>query len=217
MPPWQDTEHVINYLHRLQPKSILDVGAGLGRWGVLCRCHVGDNVSLASRPDHELKIDAIEGYKGNINPIYEAVYNHTYADNASQVLPTLGKYDVIICSHMIEHLEKGEAWRLIDEMISHSIMAVVITLPFGHDPRGPLDGNPLEAHLSTWYPEDFDGKKCYVWSFAFFRGVDAGVVILPRSDLAKWQVKMLRNPFRLFVANRFPALYGAVRAMFLHR
>jgi len=202
----------MDVVSRLEPQSILDVGSGFGRWGFLSRCHLAMGHSLVSNPDQGLRIEAIEVFKPNISPIYDAVYNKTYNKNALEVMPDLGKYDVIICGDMIEHLEKGNAWRLIKEMRQHASGAVILTLPFGNCPQDEMYGNKHETHLSTWNKRDFLGKEYFVKRFLFKRNIIIGVVVIPLSMQAKWLIKTMRNPLRLFIQKRF---YGILRK--LHR
>ena len=73
--PYQDTVFVLDLLRSLEPKSILDVGAGFGRWGYLLRCHMASGESLTVNSNQDLRIEAVEAFDENITPIYDCVYN----------------------------------------------------------------------------------------------------------------------------------------------
>jgi hypothetical protein len=209
--PFKDTTYILEFINKLDPKSVLDVGAGFGRWGFLCRCHFGGGISLTVKPDQELRIDAVEAFEPNVNPAYQAVYNNTYRGDARTIIPGLGIYDVIICSHMIEHLEKNEAWQLIDNMRAHARMAVILALPFNDPLRGPMDGNEYEAHKSVWTEADFQNSGALVRSFEFLRGIDTGVVVYGIDENARWHVKTMRNSLRRLMAKCIIAVKRRMR------
>jgi hypothetical protein len=195
-----DTVYAMDLVYRMSPASILDVGAGFGRWGFLCRCHIGMGESLQLCPEQPLRIDAVEGFKPNISSIYPAVYNEVYVGDARQVVPTLGHYDVIICSHMIEHMTKEDGWKLIDDMLIRSDKALILALPFNEPLRGSQRGNEFEAHHSVWQATDFHGRNASVKTFPFEGAVKLAVVVFPKSPEAKWVVKVARSPLRRWLS-----------------
>jgi hypothetical protein len=206
--PYQDTVLVMDFLNAVSPASILDVGAGFGRWGFLCRCHLGPGESLTATPRQDLRIEAIEIFSRNINPVYDAVYDKVHKGDARVMLSALGNYDVILCGHVIEHFEKDEAWRFISEMKSHAKIAVILALPFNDGLREGVCGNPNEAHLSVWDEADFRGGECYVKSFPFVREVRAGVVIMPLNDVASWKVRQMKSCLRRWFSKHCSWLAG---------
>jgi hypothetical protein len=191
-----DTVFIMDTIYRLSPASVLDVGAGIGRWGFLCRCHIGVGESLQQCPEQPLRIDAVEAFEPNIGLIYKAVYDKTHAGDALEVLPRLGSYDVVICSHMIEHMTKDDGLRLLDAMLARANKALILALPLNDRPRAELRGNPFEAHQSTWTKNDFRGRGVYLKTFPFQGRVKLAVAIFPRSDEARWVVRTLRQPWR---------------------
>jgi len=213
--PFQDTVFILDFINNLNPRSILDVGSGFGRWGFLCRCHFAGGISLAVKPDQALRIDAVEAFGPNVSAVYAAVYNRTFTGDAREVVPRLGAYDVIICSHMIEHLEKAEGRALIETMRQQARMALILGLPFNDPLREPIEGNEYEAHRSVWTAADFEGQSALVRSFRFLKRTDAGVVIYPRDDNARWHVKTLRNPLRALAVRHCPRLLRGLRRLAL--
>jgi hypothetical protein len=201
--PYQDTVFILDFLSWLQPSSILDIGAGFGRWGFLCRCHLGPGESLRTNAAQSLRIDAIEAFQPNINAVYESVYNRVYKGELQSMMPGLGKYDVIICSHVIEHLEKEEGRKQIAQMFDHAVQALVVGVPIADCLRSPVGGNPYEAHRSIWRKEDFSGENVLFRKFPFTKGLDVGVAIYPKSAEARWLVKTMRNPLRSFLVRHF--------------
>jgi hypothetical protein len=199
---YKDTVFVMDMVYRMSPTSVLDVGAGFGRWGFLCRCHIGVGESLQACPEQPLRIDAVEGFKPNVSSIYPAVFNKTYIGDARQLLPTLGRYDIIVCSHMIEHMTKEDGWKLIEDMLARSSKALILGLPLNEPLRGALRGNEFEAHQSVWQKEDFKGRKAFVKTFPFEGAVKLAVVVFPKTPEAEWVVKVARNPLRRWLSER---------------
>ena len=195
-----DTAFIMDVVYRMSPASILDVGAGFGRWGFLCRCHIGVGESLQLCPEQPLRIDAVEGFQPNVSSIYPAVFNNTYVGDARQVVPTLGNYDVIICSHMIEHMSKEDGWKLIEAMLARSNTALILGLPLNEPLRGALRGNAYEAHHSVWQQQDFRGRKAYVKTFPFEDEVRLAVAVFPKTAEAEWVVKVVSSPLRRWLS-----------------
>jgi hypothetical protein len=122
------------------------------------------------------------------------VFNNTFVGDAREVVPTLGDYDVIVCSHMIEHMPKEDGWKLIDAMLERANKALILGLPFNEPLRGALRGNEFEAHHSVWTARDFRGRKVTVKTFPFEGKVKLAVVTFPRSAEAEWVARTVRRP-----------------------
>lgn len=199
--PYDDTVVVLDFLGSIlwaREASILDVGAGFGRWGFLCRCHLGGGQSLTHAKPQRLCIDAVEGFEGNHSALYDCVYDRVYMGDLRAVLPTLDRvYDVVICSHVVEHLPKDEGLRVVDWMRRHAAEAVIISLPMGTWAQDAYGGNVLEEHVSVWTPADFAGREAYQrqWGNGPLRWM---VHIEARSPEALWLVKQMNSPLRRF-------------------
>ncbi len=201
-----DTVFILDAISRLSPSSVLDVGAGIGRWGFLCRCHIGVGESLQQCPEQDLRIDAVEAFEPNVGRIYEAVYDQTHVGDALEVVPRLGRYDVIVCSHMIEHMPKEQGLKLLEGMLERSNKALILALPLNDPLREELRGNLYEAHRSVWTKRDFRRKDVYLKTFPFEGKVKLAVAIYPRSPDACWLVRQLRNPLRRTLFNALARL-----------
>jgi hypothetical protein len=71
-------------------------------------------------------------------------------------------FDIVICSHVIEHLKKEEGYLLMYELDRITKYVSVISTPNGFVWQTPLDKNgkndSFNAHLSGWSPKEL--KKC---------------------------------------------------------
>jgi hypothetical protein len=61
--------------------------------------------------------------------------------------------DVLIWQHGPEHLEKKEARALLSQA-QQVLWGILLEVPDGPYPQGPIFGNPHEIHRSTWYFHD---------------------------------------------------------------
>lgn len=125
------------------PRTILDVGCGFGKYGVLLKEYLD--------PTPEI-VDGVEAWEPYvINHNLKGIYNHLYLDDVTNLdKKTLDKYDLVNMGDVIEHIEKEKALDLLTRISGW----VIIATPFDHfhtDEGLP----PTEAHVSHWTKEDF--------------------------------------------------------------
>ena len=66
-------------------------------------------------------------------------------------------FNLIVFSQGPEHLEKNEAFHLINSQFKRMSTYIIIETPRGEYPQDELYGNEAEKHLSTWDYDDFHG------------------------------------------------------------
>ena len=155
---WQNISYCVGVLRRLKPASVLDVGTGFGRWGVLCREFLDVWEGREARSLWQTRIEGIEAFPGCLTPLHGYVYDRLHVGDAVEVLPALGVYDVVYLGDVVEHQAKSRAWDLLDEAVRHARQAAIVTIPIGDNWPQEMgwDGNTYHAHRSVWEPEDFD-------------------------------------------------------------
>jgi hypothetical protein len=155
---WQNISYCVGVLRRLKPASVLDVGTGFGRWGVLCREFLDVWEGREARSLWQTRIEGIEAFPGCLTPLHGYIYDRLHVGDAVDVLPTLGVYDVVYLGDVVEHQTKSRAWALLDEAVRHARQAAIVTIPIGDNWPQEMgwDGNTYHAHRSVWEPEDFD-------------------------------------------------------------
>jgi SAM-dependent methyltransferase len=140
---WQ-IPRVVDAIIRERPHSVLDVGAGYGKYGVLAREYASPE-----------RVDAVDA-----NPPRYAVYDHVYLGDIrglERLLPAdAPRYDLALFIDTIEHLEKAEAWTLLDQLARRA-RRVLITTPWGFRSQ-EIPGQPFETHRSGWYPWEFRAR-----------------------------------------------------------
>lgn len=142
----------------VNPSSILDVGIGFGMMGAIFRA-VTDVRKSERNPESyhtwPTRIDGIEVFEWYRNPTW-ALYTNVYIGNALEVIDDLGKYDMVYCGDMIEHLSKEKGWELIEKMLDHSNGWVQIATPSPAPTQEGILGNDHEAHVSNWEQKEFE-------------------------------------------------------------
>ena len=146
---------LVRAIEILQPKTILDIGAGDGKVGKVLRTSplIKDACIIALEPDSECnpRLKAA-GYDEVINEMTDYLYDHPD-----------GKYDVIILGDVIEHLKHSDGRDLI-EFLSYRCGYMFIITP---DCMPMLADRFHIGHNSFWRPNAFDW--CDLWAHARYR------------------------------------------------
>lgn len=134
---------VIHLVHLARPhRKVLDVGPGLGKYGLLLREYLNDPPRI---------IDAVEVESSYVTRRLRAVYDNVFvADVLTMPRDALAEYDVVLMVDVIEHLEKDAGLELLGRIPGR----VVICTPaefFSNGPGLP----PSEEHRSLWSAADF--------------------------------------------------------------
>lgn len=147
--PWTQ-EKIIE----LNPKTILDVGAGQGVYLDLIRQGLGS----------EVIVNAVEVWQPYIDQFnLEDRYNKLYVMDVRNVINF--KYDLVILGDVLEHMTEIEAVNLW-EKISQQAKYAIISIPIIHYHQDAINGNPYEVHVEEdWNTErvlkTFKGIKEY--------------------------------------------------------
>ena len=129
---------IVERVTALQPRQVLDIGAGAGTYADLLRPRLPDARFTA--------VEVFEPYVGRFN--LRAKYNEILIGNALDLV--LPYADVVILGDVLEHLVYREALELWAQARVAATKAVFLSLPIVPYPQGAVDGNEHEAHLHTW-------------------------------------------------------------------
>lgn len=126
-----------------QGKSILDLGCG---WG--------DPMEVLQKQKrrHAVGVDIFQKYLSVCRK--KAVFDKLILSDVRK-FQTKEKFDIVICSHVIEHLKKSDGLNLIKKMEKMSKQNIVITSPIGDLLQEEYDGNKFQKHISSWQPYEF--------------------------------------------------------------
>ncbi|GJM27024.1 MAG: hypothetical protein DHS20C16_34390 [Phycisphaerae bacterium] len=151
---------IANAVRQIQPTSILDVGVGFGKYGVLFREYVdvwsAKNAGETKRGGWRMRLEGIEVFQDYLSPLHDYIYDQIHIGEAESVIDGLGQYDVIFMGDVLEHFTKDAGRRMIEKLYEHANKCVLLTYPHDAQKRDGILGNPAEAHLSTWSGSDFE-------------------------------------------------------------
>lgn len=155
--PTSTTVHisdVLTVIRTLQPSSVLDVGAGIGRWGMLFRDSLDILAARLKREDWRTRIVGLEPFKEYHSPVHEWAYDVLRQETVEEYLiGPCGRevFDIIWIGDVLEHFTLNEGELLWPELLKRARMGVLAAVPVGPDwPQGAVFGNELECHLSVW-------------------------------------------------------------------
>lgn len=133
---------VLNHMVALDPSSILDVGAGFGKYGVLFREYCPKHPTMVG-------VEAWEPYVADHR--LRGIYDHLHVGDVLDLDDyTLNSTDVVFMGDVIEHLEKDRALELLTRI--HRPMVINTPEHFFHNG----DNLPwTEEHRSHWTLDDF--------------------------------------------------------------
>lgn len=150
---------ILDKILQEHPQSILDVGIGFGKYGVLLREALDVSREKYRKKDWTVQIDGVEAFKSYRNPIHDYIYNRIYYDSIENVLPDLGSYDVIAMIDVLEHFDKDRGKIIIQHLLRHTRKALLISTPINPNYQEEYMGNTFEAHKSRWTVTDFTNYK----------------------------------------------------------
>ena len=66
---------MVDWIVRLQPTSVLDIGVGFGKWGFLAREYTDINAHHYKREDWTVRIEGVEAFPEYATPTYPYIYD----------------------------------------------------------------------------------------------------------------------------------------------
>ena len=150
---WKHLSFVVEILRELQPRSVLDVGTGFGKYGFLVREYLDIYNYRIYRRDWGVRLEGIEAYQPYLLGHQQQIYDALHVGDACKVIQGLGRYDMVIAGDVVEHQQKPDALTLLEAMRVHARSWVLVSIPLGGAwPQEQYDRNPFEAHRSQWSP-----------------------------------------------------------------
>ena len=159
---WQQLNEIVGLMMSVRPKSILDVGVGFGKFGVLAREYLELWDGRDRYNDWQIIVDGIEAFEGYKNPIYDHVYNTVFFGDALKVLPVINRsYDLILMIDVIEHFTKEDGLLLLNHCIK-AAKHTIISTPLNPSPQKGAFNNQYETHKSVFTVDDLPKNKTVV-------------------------------------------------------
>ena len=152
---YQAISNILDQLEKEKPMSVLDIGIGFGKYGLMVREVLDLPYERYNKDQWIINIEGIEAFEKYNNPIHDYIYNHVYYGDATEVIKKLSKYDCILLIDVLEHFEKEEGKRFIKELMSHVNKSLIISTPRYPAKQEEYLGNKYEEHKSKWSIIDF--------------------------------------------------------------
>lgn len=191
---WVHVSDVLTAISVVNPTTVLDVGAGFGKWGYLCReiLDIGKQRLIPS--EWETDIEGVEPFDPYISIHQRHLYTHVHNMTIQQFLSDgyvmkLHKYEATICNDVLEHMEKEEALQVHRKLVAITNRILIIGLPIGEDwAQGSIFNNPLEEHKSVWQMEDIPKLGHYYRVYNAFCRPYVAIINFPSYffPLANW-------------------------------
>jgi SAM-dependent methyltransferase len=151
---------IVGFAEAMQPSSVLDVGVGMGQYGVLLRNNLehanlfevtGASARQRPREQWRVRIDGIEGYGGYLTPVHAWAYQQVQVGDALDLLARLddASYDLVIAIDILEHFFPDDGLRLLAQCKRVARHTALVSTPKAFVAQH-VEANPLEDHRSVW-------------------------------------------------------------------
>lgn len=152
---WHGISDIMNEVVRLAPKSVLDLGAGFGLYGALCRNYLDALHGRCHDYQWQTHIWGVEAFEGYRNPMWD-VYNGVDAADFTGDRLTWKKagWDLVLMIDSLEHLTPDAGAKFLDDLVENN-RHVIVSVPNGHMEQGAAHGNEYETHRTTYQVEHF--------------------------------------------------------------
>lgn len=170
---------VVNLVMQVQPRSILEIGTGFGKYGFLFREYLdiwgaAADTARLEPSNWQVRIDGIEFYEPYITDLQRKIYDNIIIGDAMTEIDALGRYDLIFLGDVIEHFPKEDGRLLLEKCQAHANRLIVVTTPNYFNPQGAEYGNDKETHHCLWMREDFlryPGGQCFLIADRYNLGI----------------------------------------------
>lgn len=144
----------------LRPRSVLDVGTGMGQYGFLLRTALegvnlfevqGAQARQRRKIEWQVRIDGIEGYAGYLTPVHEWAYQQVLIGDALELLPRIPDraYELVLAIDILEHFDKPQGHRFLAECRRVAGRLALVSTPKDFIEQ-QVEANPFEDHRSHW-------------------------------------------------------------------
>lgn len=148
---------IMGEILRSQPKRILDLGIGFGKYGVLCREYLDIEQGRLHKWHWETHITGVEGFVKYKNPNWEQ-YSRVLVEDFSKYAnyANYQNFDLVLMIDSLEHIDKQDGMALLMTLLQNN-KRVIVSCPTGTNylEQGAVNGNEYERHRAHWRESDF--------------------------------------------------------------
>jgi hypothetical protein len=138
----------------MRPRSVLDLGVGFGKYGVLLREKLDIESGRLTPERWSVRIDGVEGFEGYCNPIHGFVYNRLWFEDFSKDPDKYRDYDLVLLIDSLEHLDKPVGERVLQRLRINN-RQMIVSCPDCDCLQGAVNGNEYQRHRARWYRHEF--------------------------------------------------------------
>lgn len=141
---------ILDAIILLDPHSVLDIGVGFGKYGVLCREYLELWDGREDYHHFTRRIDGIEAFEDYLTALHRYIYNEVYIGEAQTVIKTLDtSYDLVLLIDVLEHMSESQGRALVQYTLAHH-RGILISTPKHMHEQGETFHNPFETHRAQW-------------------------------------------------------------------
>ena len=165
---------IVEMVRKLMPSSILDVGIGCAKYGLLFREYLDSiwcNRAFHDPATWQVNIVGLEIFPSYITPVHTFVYDDIIIMDAYKYFEQSAsqQFDLIFMGDVIEHFSMEMGKKLLQNIIDNDHLtsngSVLISTPNFktriNNPARAFYGNTHEMHLCQWSEQDFIGAPHY--------------------------------------------------------
>lgn len=167
---------VVSLVQQLNPKTILDVGPGNGKYGLLFREYLDLNYGRELKDTWQVQIDCVEVEYKYITDVHRFVYTDVFISNWMDFEPKI-KYDFIFMGDVLEHFTDWQD--ALNKARRSSVITMVVAPNWpGSTAQGAIYGHEHERHMVALTPKMVGGRCVFANSKIFmsvFDNTNSGV------------------------------------------
>jgi 2-polyprenyl-3-methyl-5-hydroxy-6-metoxy-1,4-benzoquinol methylase len=140
---------------RVRPVTVLDLGCGIGAYGLLCREMLDIGQGRLYPTAWVTNIIGVEGFIQYNNPVHSFFYNTVLYEDFTK--EAYNNFDLVLMIDCLEHIPKDQGHALLDRLLE-SNKRVIVSCPTGANyvEQGAVFGNEFERHRAHWTADDFE-------------------------------------------------------------
>lgn len=155
-------------------KTILDLGCGQGK--------PMEMIKLRMKVKFSVGVDLFKPYIDQARK--KKIHNEYVIKDIRKVNFKNKSFDVVMASHVLEHMNEKDAWKVLENMERMAKKQVIIGTPIGAHYHPAEDGNIWQLHKSFFAPDEFEkrGYKIKKYGWKWLLG-DKGIVHKTNNDV----------------------------------
>ena len=163
---------VLSLVSRLSPHSILDVGAGNGRYGFLFREILDLNYGRLAKGAWKTVIDGVEADYQYVTDVHRYAYTDIYISDWLKYEPNK-EYDIVFMGDVLEHFKEGD-WQIALEKAKGISKITLVVSPNWEGSIAQQDwhGHEYERHNVALSPLKVGGRCLFANSKIFMCAFD---------------------------------------------